>query len=196
MELEFNMSEQHRTHEKTGEHHIPVHEAKKHAERLKVHHEKAAKQANEHSVEKAQARHEVHEEAISGAEYHKPHSEQRQPAVAHTKLDKEHSFKTTMHHARSQMSKPERTFSKFIHAPAIEKTSEVLGKTVARPSGIAGATIAAFIGLLSIYSIAKFAGFQLSGSEMPLLLLVGFAVGLIIEWAYKSIRSILNKRTV
>ena len=96
-----------------------------------------------------------------------------------------------MHHARQNMSKPERTFSKLIHAPLVEKTSEALGKTVVRPSGIVGATIAAFLGLLSIYSIAKFAGFELSGSEMPLLLATGFIIGLFVEWAFKSARSIL-----
>lgn len=190
------MSEQHKTHEQHGERHIPVHEAKAHHERLQVHHEKAAEQAGQHGQEQLQARHEAHEHAISGAEYHKPQAEQRQPAVPHTKADKAHSFNTVMHHVRQHMSKPERNFSKFIHRPAVEKTSEVLGKTVARPSGIAGASVAAFIGLLSVYSIAKFAGFQLSGSEMPLLLLAGFASGLFIEWFYKSIRSILSKRGV
>lgn len=189
------MSEQRKVREKSGEHHIPVHEAKQHQERLKVHHEQATEKAGRQSHEKAQVRHEVHEQAISGSEYHKPQSEQRQPVVPHSKTDKLHSFNTTMHHVRSQMSKPERTFSKFIHAPAVEKTSEVLGKTVARPSGIAGATIAAFIGLLSVYSIAKFAGFQLSGSEMPLLLGIGFIIGLLSEWVFKSLRSIFLKTT-
>ncbi len=56
--------------------------------------------------------------------------------------------RTIMHHARSQMSKPEQSFSRFIHTPVVEKTSEVLGKTVARPSGIAGAAIAACDGSL------------------------------------------------
>ncbi len=189
------MSE-HTTHqnERSGERHIPVHEIKEHQERIKVHHENAAEKAgkqNQH--EQLKVRHEVHEHAVPASEYSKPLSEKRQPLPAHTKADKEHGFNTIMHHARSQMSKPEQTFSKFIHTPAVEKTSEVLGKTVARPSGVAGAAIAACIGLLSVYSIAKFAGFQLSGSEMPLLLVVGFAAGLFIEWATKSVRAIFAK---
>lgn len=187
------MSEHLKTQEKSGEHQLPQHEAKQHHERLKAHHEKAAESARDLKHEKEGIRSEVHEQAASAEDY-KPQTEQQRVVVPHTKADKEHSFNTIMHHARSSMSAPERTFSKFIHKPAVEKTSEVLGKTVARPSGVVGATIAAFIGLLSIYSVAKFAGFELSGSEMPLLLVVGFAIGLIAEWAYKSVRILVSPK--
>lgn len=188
------MSEQHKPHENSGEHHIPHiphHEVTTHHERLQEHHEKAAeKSKSETAHEQERALYEVQEKAISGAEYPKPLSEKLQPDAPLTKADKEHGFNTIMHHVRQNMSQPERTFSKLIHTPAVEKTSEALGKTIARPSGLAGAAIAAFIGLLSVYSIAKFAGFQLSGSEMPLLLVAGFAVGLFVEWVIKSLRSI------
>lgn len=188
------MNEQYKQHEQSGEQQNSVHEIKEHHERAQKHHEKAAEKAGrEIHHEQAKARHEVREQAISGAEHHKPQSEKRQHRPVYTKRDKDHAFDTTMHHVQSNMSKPERTFSKLIHKSAVEKTSEVLGKTVARPSGIAGATIAAFIGLLSVYSIAKFAGFQLSGSEMPLLIVIGFVTGLFIEWAYKAARAVLAR---
>lgn len=189
------MSEHVPQHSKrSGERHIPVHEVHSHNERIKTHHEKAAEKAGtQNKHEDLKVRHEVHEQAVPASEYSKPLSEKRQPLPSYTKADKDHSFNTIMHHARSQMSKPERTFSKFIHTPVVEKTSEVLGKTVARPSGIAGAGVAACIGLLSVYSVAKFAGFQLSGSEMPLLLGIGFATGLFVEWASKSLRAIFAK---
>jgi hypothetical protein len=193
MEQEYNMSErQSHGHEQAGEHHINIVEAKKHQERIKVRHEKAAESDHNNQHEQLKARHEVKAEAISGAEYSKPQSEKRQPTPVTTKKDKERSFNTIMHQAQSQMSKPERAFSQFIHKPVVEKTSEAIGKTIARPSGIAGATIAAFIGLLSVYSVAKFAGFQLSGSEMPLLMLAGFTLGLFVEWAYKAARSVVT----
>ena len=98
-----------------------------------------------------------------------------------------------MHHVRKDLKLHEKTLSKIIHQPSIEKASEFAGKTIARPSGIMGATIAAFIGLLFVYGVAKFAGFELSGSEMPLLLVIGFVLGLFIEWTYKSARSILGR---
>ncbi len=187
------MSEQYKGHEKHGESHVSSNEAKRHHERLNDNREKAAENAQNNHREAETIRREVQEKAISGAEYHKPQSEQRQPAPPRTKQDKTHAFDTIMHHTHQNMSKPERVFSNVIHTPAIEKTSEVLGKTIARPSGITGATVAAVIGLLPIYSVARFAGFELSGSEMPLLLAVGFVTGLLAEWAYKAACVLLGK---
>lgn len=189
------MSERyHGSTEKTAESQSAQHEARKHHERLKDHVEKNAEKAQKSSHETANIRHEVKEHAISGAEYHKPQSEQRQPhPPRRTKRDKELAFDTIMHDVRINMSKPEQAFSKLIHQPIVEKTSEVAGKTIARPSGIAGAALAACVGLFSVYSVARFAGFQLSGSEMPLLLAIGFVAGVAGEFIYKSARSIVTK---
>lgn len=166
----------------------------KHQERLQKHHEKLAESQNNNRYEQELIRHEVHEQAILAEEYQKPQAERTQPEPRTTKADKERSFNTTMEHTRRHLSRSERRFSKFIHKPAVEKTSEILGKTIARPSGIAGSTIAAFLGLLSVYGIAKFAGFALSGSEMPLLLAIGFILGLIVEWVYKAIIAIFRPK--
>jgi len=191
-----------------SEHHIPVKHERSRRQEVDTHTkehlakteagraEKAAEHATSGKHEAVDAaRHEVHEQAVSGAEYEQPKTEHSQPTPHYTRKDKEHSFNTTMHHVRRQLSRSERQFSKFIHQPVVEKTSEVLGKTVARPSGVIGGTVAAFVGLLSVYSIARFAGFQLSGSEMPLLLGVGFIVGLLTEWVYKAGKSIVGKRS-
>lgn len=167
-----------------------------HIERLKKQHETAAESAkNKHEQNEVEnARHEAYERATPTAEYVKPSSETKSQATPFTKADKKRSFDTQMHHVRQNMSKPEKAFSTFIHQPLVEKTSEVAGKTIARPSGIVGAASLAFIGLLSIYGIAKFAGFELTGSEMPLLLLIGFGLGIFLEWLYKSIRAIFSNR--
>lgn len=187
------MSEQYKGREHHGEHQLNSAETKQHHERLREHHEKAAEQAHRGKHEAQTIRHEVQEKAISGSEYHRSQSEKRQPVTPRTKADKAQAFDAVMYHVHQSMSKPEQAFSSFIHRPVVEKTSEVLGKTVARPSGIAGATIAAFIGLLSIYSVARFAGFELSGSEMPLLLVGGFGVGILVEWAIKSVRALFDR---
>ncbi|MBP7837275.1 hypothetical protein KA021_01070 [Candidatus Saccharibacteria bacterium] len=141
---------------------------------------------------KREAEREIAELAKTKDELIRPASEVKQVDLHKSKEDKEYGFKATMHTVRKNMSAPEKQFSKFIHRPVIEKASEIAGNTVARPSGIAGAAIAAFIGLLSLYGIAKFVGFTLSGSEMPLLLLFGFALGIIAEWVFKSIRSMIR----
>lgn len=157
-------------------------------------HEQARKSAEkDQSHRKQEAERQIAELAKTKKEHEqKPTSENRQPATIRSKADKEYGFRATMHSVRKEMSAPERQFSKFIHRPVVEKVSEVAGKTVARPSGIAGAAVAAFIGLLTVYGIAKFAGFTLSGSEMPLLLAGGFIMGLITEWLVKSLRSIVS----
>lgn len=181
--------------ERTAEQHIGASEAKEHQSRVKHERESRAEQAgkNRNETDVTSREIEAREQAVASTEYDKPQSEKVQPAT-YLKDDKQHAFNTVMHHARQSMSKPEKTFSKFIHRPAVEKTSDVLGKTVLRPSGVTGAGIAAFIGLLSVYSIAKFAGFELSGSEMPLLLSVGFVAGLLTEWLFKAIRVVVSPK--
>jgi len=147
------------------------------------------------SQRKHEAEQQVAELAKSKEEYgDEPVTEARNYDLARGRADKEYGFKATMHTVRKDMSLPEKQFSKFIHRPIVEKASEVAGKTVARPSGIAGAAIASFIGLLMVYGVAKYAGFTLSGSEMPILLTIGFALGLVGEWLLKSFRSIISTK--
>lgn len=175
-----------------GEHaHHP--EAQAHHERVDKRREQAASHAEKTTTSHEELRNKVETQAVSGAEYHKPLSEKRQQANPTSKVDKERGFDTIMHQAQNEMSKPERAFSQFIHRPGVEKTSEVIGKTVARPSGVIGAALAAGIGLLFVYGIAKSVGFGLSGSEVPILLCIGFATGLFVEWCVKSLRAILGK---
>lgn len=170
-------------------------ESREHKERLKEHLEGAAEKSAESSTAEQEARHEVLETAPLAAELANTENEgapQQDPPT--TREDKRRSFNTTMHHVRKDLPKTERTFSKVIHQPVIEKTSEFVGKTVARPSGVLGATIAGFIGLLLVFGVAKRVGFALSGSELPILLAAGLIIGLITEWFHKSIRSLLSSR--
>lgn len=184
------------THER-GEQQLPSHEAQKHQERLREQYERAGEKAPDTAHEREQARQEVKERAISGAEYHRPQAEKHSQFVpTKTKKDKQLSFDTTMKQVRRNLKKPERTFSKLIHQPTVEKVSDVAGKTIARPSGIAGGALAVLIGLLSVYGVAKFAGFELSGSEMPLLLAFGYIVGLLVEWSIKATRAIFSPKSL
>lgn len=189
------MSEHAPKHEVSHGHESQSHKIEKHHERLREHHEKAAEAASKSTERELTEARQVIQSETARVEAPPSRNEKTPFVPQHTKADKLHSFNATMHHVRSGLKAPERTLSKFIHQPTVEKVSEVAGKTVARPSGVMGATVAAFIGLLSIYGVAKYVGFALSGSEMPLLLIAGFAVGLFIEWAYKSVASILGRST-
>ena len=50
-----------------------------------------------------------------------------------TKKDVEASYKKTLENVQDQLSAPSRAFSKVIHNPVVEKTSDAIGNTVARP---------------------------------------------------------------
>jgi hypothetical protein len=94
-------------------------------------------------------------------------------------LDK--SFKKTMHNVQNELPAVERIFSKIIHNKAIERTSDVLGNTVARPNAILAGAFVAFILTLLTYTIAKTIGYVLSGSETMLAFIIGWIIGVIYD---------------
>lgn len=91
------------------------------------------------------------------------------------------NYRDTLSRVQRQLKPASRRFSAVIHAPAVERTSEALGKTVLRPSVVTGALWGAAITGLIFYIAARHYGFLLSGSEMPLALVGGGLIGLIIE---------------
>jgi hypothetical protein len=92
------------------------------------------------------------------------------------------SYKRTMKEAQAQMSAPQRSFSKTIHNPVVEKTSEVVGSTVARPNAILAGSVTAFLFTLVIYLVAKYYGYPLSGTETIAGFILGWAVGLLFDY--------------
>lgn len=91
------------------------------------------------------------------------------------------TYQRTLSHVRNRLSKPEKKFSKTIHQPVVEKSSEIIGSTIARPSGILFGGLFSFIGSLAGYLIARQLGGELPYSIFALLFVGGFAIGLIIE---------------
>jgi hypothetical protein len=96
--------------------------------------------------------------------------------------DRKLSFKKTMSETYSHMSFAEKTFGKFIHNPVIEKTSEVAGNTIARPNAILFGSLFALIFTAGIYFWAKYAGYGLSGFETIGAFIIGWLVGIIIDF--------------
>ena len=135
----------------------------------------------EHSIEKARERLK-HVEAPPPQE----HQETERP-VGSSGLTRRVSYEFTMKSLRHRLSPVSRSFSKVIHQPIIEKTSEVIGKTVLRPSVSIGATTTAFIVGLFLYLTARQYGFELRGSAIWIALLVGGFGGLIVEAIYKCV---------
>ncbi len=99
-----------------------------------------------------------------------------------TKKDIEASYKKTLENVQDQLSAPSRAFSKVIHNPVVEKTSDAIGNTVARPNLIISGALGAIASVV-VYFIAKRYGYLLSGSETIILFVAGWSIGAVIEYA-------------
>ena len=120
-----------------------------------------------------------HEEAQQQAERNKaPKEEKRQL----TKKDIDASYKKTLNNVQKQLSPSSRAFSKVIHNPAVEKTSEAVGNTIARPNLVIAGALGAIASIV-VYLIAKRYGYVLSGFETIALFVLGWCIGAVIEYA-------------
>jgi hypothetical protein len=124
-----------------------------------------------------------------GAERKKP----TDPSPAHrrgpiSKKQKDASFMKQIKEVQAELSPSSRAFSKIIHNKAIEKTSEVVGSTVARPNAILAGAVVAFVLTLAVYVVAKNIGYKLSGFET----IAAFAIGWIIGNLYDYLRVIIT----
>lgn len=98
------------------------------------------------------------------------------------KAERTASYKRTMKQVQSEMNAPSRMFSKLIHTKLVEKTSDVVGSTIARPNAILSGAISGFVFTLVIYLFAKHYGYPLSGLESIAGFIVGWAVGLLYDY--------------
>jgi hypothetical protein len=105
-----------------------------------------------------------------------------------TKRLKTERYKTTLQQVRRHLPPVQRLTSKLIHQPAIEAISEVGSKTVARPSGLLGGGLIALVGSLSVILVAKHIGFAVPHSIFWVLFLIGFFLGLVIEFIARHLR--------
>ena len=155
-----------------------------------VHHDRL-KEAAERSVESnshenaEQARHEALEQAARTErasvkpEKGRRSAERRGPI---TKREREASFTATMSEVRTHMSPADRAFSKVIHDPTVEKVSDTIGNTVARPNAVLSGSVFAFLFTLTFYLIARFNGYPLSGTETIASFFLGWIVGLVFDY--------------
>jgi cobalamin biosynthesis Mg chelatase CobN len=167
------------------------------AERLEALSEKKAEKSIE-SQEKseAKAKHEAMEQAVS-IEASSAEKEKKQPAQstrrhgAISKKEKDASFKKQMTRVQSELPPAQRAFSKFIHNKSVEKASDTIGSTVARPDAILSGAVAAFILVLLVYVIAKTFGYVLSGFETIGAFIIGWILGII----YDYLKTIITGKT-
>ena len=99
-----------------------------------------------------------------------------------SKKEREASYKRTMKQVQDELPVASRVFSKIIHNKVVEKASDVVGSTIARPNAILSGSIAAFVFTLAIFLVARYYGYPLSGAETIAAFTVGWLVGLLFDY--------------
>jgi len=154
-------------------------ELKQNAERGVENGEKAVERARVEALENA-----ISVEKGSAEKAHKPNEG---PVVARrrggiSKKEGKASFNKRMAHVQAELPPTQRAFSKLIHSPAVEKTSEVVGGTIARPNAILSGAVVAFVLVLAVYLVAKHFGYVLSGFETIGAFIVGWIIGVLYDY--------------
>jgi hypothetical protein len=113
--------------------------------------------------------------------HERPHSEKEQhknhPVIVNKQL-KDMAFSRSMTRTRKKLSAPSRAFSKVIHISTIDKSSEFVGKTVARPSGMLAGAFIAFIGTSALLWATRYYGYTYNYLLVILLFVGGMFVGI------------------
>lgn len=106
----------------------------------------------------------------------------------HPLLNPRLNYAHTLSSLQRHLAPASRRFSQIIHTPIIEKTSEAMERTVARPSVVLGATWTALIVGGLFYFTARYFGYTLSGSEMLFSFIIGAILGLMLEGIMRALR--------
>jgi hypothetical protein len=98
------------------------------------------------------------------------------------------SYARSMQHVGRDLPAIQRFFSKVIHNPIIEITSNIIGSTVARPNAIISGSLFSFSTVLILYFLARHNGFSLSGFEAIGAFTIGWAIGICFDIIHALIR--------
>jgi hypothetical protein len=153
----------------------------------------AAEKAENAGHEVAEIQQQTAEHAVSGKEF--TVGEQDSSPTHHQQLGeykqlKADAYAQTLGRVQKRLSKPERTFSKVMHQPIVDTVSAAMSNTVARPSGILGAGIAASVGGLIVIYMAKKYGFEYNHTTFFVLLAIGCGAGLFAELLFRVLKKI------
>jgi len=99
-----------------------------------------------------------------------------------SKTLKDLRYKSTLKETEKKLSTLERYASRVVNNRVVDKYSEIGAKTVARPIGILTGALCAIIGGTVIYIMAKKIGFSLPNTVLIFLYLLGFIIGLLIDF--------------
>jgi uncharacterized membrane protein YeaQ/YmgE (transglycosylase-associated protein family) len=94
----------------------------------------------------------------------------------------------TLNKVRSQLKPTQRSFSKIIHQPVIEKASDITGSTIVRPSGFVFGSFVGLVGTSIMLYLSRHYGFKYNVFSFVIFFVAGFIVGLLLEFLYKLVR--------
>lgn len=97
------------------------------------------------------------------------------------------AYKRSLIHVQKQLTASEKILSKIVHRPVIDKFSEVVSYSVARPSGILGGGLVSLVGSSFLLYTAKHYGFEYNFTAFFVLYVLGFCTGLVGELGFKVI---------
>jgi hypothetical protein len=171
------MSERHQPHGESFT--APKHEQEKQTEQ---HHTHEYKVKDEEALTVEHIAQKVEQHAVSGKEYSRGETSEHKnhPMLVNREL-MSMAYARALTRVRKRLSAPSRTFSKVVHAKAIEKPSEVIGATVARPSGLLGGAFIALIGTSILFWVSRHYGYEYNYLAAVLLFGLGMIVGLSVE---------------
>lgn len=156
------------------------------AERLKENAEKEA--SKENAGEQLKARKSAEHEAISGKETAPGSGEKKSSKEPVHRSHKQMTYRATMRRVEGKLPAYQRQFSRVINNDTVDKVSNIASKTVARPSGLLGGGVVAFLALLVVTFYASRYGWEVSGSEFIVFVMLGWAAGITAEGLFKLIR--------
>ncbi len=144
--------------------------------------QKQVEELHKTAVEKAATK-EQHQERIESNIPTKKHH----PMLVNKQL-KDMAYMRALTRTRKKLSAPARAFSKAIHSDILDKPSEAIGKTIARPSGMLGGAFFAMIGTSLLLWVTRHYGYEYNYLAAILLFAVGMVAGLLLEASIRSIR--------
>lgn len=90
-------------------------------------------------------------------------------------------MRRNLKHVQTKLTPAEKRFSEVVHQPLVSKISESASQTIARPSGILGGGLVAFIGCLGYQILTRYYGLPYNFSFFILFFVAGFVIGLLAE---------------
>lgn len=173
------------SHESRPDHDVFKQSASEHLSRLREKFEKedeaaATREKNIADVQAEAVKSAESQESAKYSEHAKSSPQERHGPITKQQLDRQ--FEHTMKYVREELPKSSRTFSKIIHNKPIEKASDFLSTTIARPNAMLAGAIGAFTLTLAIYIFAKTMGYRLSGFEPIAAFIIGWIIGQLYDY--------------